>query len=136
VSWFARFTAPWRLSTETLDALMRIERAVDTDLPAQLTRMETAMADVSPLLNKLAEDLRTWSAGPFAALLADNARLSARNAELEGEDAAESSAAADAVAAFNEFAAPVTESPDVPVEIPPVEVPAEPAPADDAPPAA
>lgn len=84
------------------------------------------MADVSPLLNQLATDLRAWAQGPFAELLAENARLAARNAELEGEDAAETGAAQNAVAAFNEITNPVTESPEVPVEIPPVEVPSEP----------
>jgi hypothetical protein len=86
-------------------------------------RMEAFMADVSPILHQLATDLRTFAAGPFAALVARNAELEARNAELEGEDASESSAADDAVTAFNELVAPVTASPDVPVEIPPVEVP-------------
>lgn len=91
------------------------------------TRMEKFMADVSPILNKLADDLRAWAAGPFAAVLQENATLKARNAELEGEDVAESSAADNAVAAFNELTNPVTEAPEVPVEIPPVEVPETPA---------
>lgn len=119
-------TAPW--STALGDSLITIERAVTVTIPNRLHALEKSMADVSPLLDKLAQDLRSWSAGPFAAVLADNARLTARNAELEGEDAAESSAAANAVSAFNELVAPVTDSPDVPVEIPPVEVPADPEP--------
>ncbi len=119
---------PWRTqSTQdelTLSVLRRIEH------------LERFMADTSPVLNKLAEDLRAWGAGPFAALLADNARLAARNAELEGEDVAESSAADNAVSAFNDLTAPVTESPDVPVEISPVEVPAAPPADEPTPPAA
>jgi hypothetical protein len=83
-------------------------------------RLEKMMADVSPLLTKLAEDLRAYATGPLAALIARNAELEARNAELEGEDASESSAANDAVEAFNEMTRPVTESPEVPVEIPEV----------------
>lgn len=115
-------TSPWR---HQLD-----RDAADISVLHRITKLEKQMADMSPLLNKLAEDLRAWGAGPFAALLADNARLTARNAELEGEDAAETAAANEAAAAFNELVAPVNEAPEVPVEIPPVEVPAEPAPAD------
>jgi hypothetical protein len=84
-------------------------------LPARVAwiynHLEKFMADTSPLLNKLAEDLRAYAAGPLKALLDENATLKARNAELE----------------FNELANPVSESPDVPVEIPPVEVPEAPA---------
>jgi len=102
-------------------------------LPGRVARihnqMEKFMADTSPLLNQLAEDLRAYAAGPLKALLEENVTLKARNAELEGEDLAETDAAGNAVAAFNELANPVTASPDVPVEIPPVDVPSGEAPA-------
>lgn len=106
----------------------------------RINHLEIIMADNAPLLNKLADDLRTFAAGPFAAVLAENASLrSERDAAradaatargeadaLLAEDAGETSAADNAVRAFNELASPVTESPEVPVEIPVVEVPAEP----------
>lgn len=114
VSWWSYLAGPWRSAAATPDIL------------ARLTALENHMADVSPLLNQLADDIATWAAGPFAELLAENARLAARNAELEGEDVAETSAATRAVDEFNRIVAPVSESPEVPAEIPPVEVPAEP----------
>lgn len=141
--WFAEravfLTSPWRAEIHKDELNLHVLRRIE--------HLERIMADVSPLLNKLADDLRTWSAGPFAAVLAENAALrserdtavadaaSARGeAEvLRSEDAAETSAADNAVSAFNELVAPVSESPDVPVEIPAVEVPAESPPADDAP---
>lgn len=132
MSWLDRFTWPREAISDIQRDVVAI-RVLLLEIPTRLNRLESAMADVSPLLNKLADDLRAWSAGPFADLLAENARLAARNAELEGEDAAESSAAENAAAAFNELVAPVSESPDVPAEIPAVEVPAESPPADDAP---
>lgn len=98
------------------------------DIELRLTTFEDIMADVSPLLNKLAQDLRTWTAGPYAALLQRNAELEARVAAAEGleatEVANETTAGDDATDALNELIAPVTASPDVPVVIPPVEVPA------------
>jgi hypothetical protein len=81
------------------------------------------MADVSPLLDQLANDIAAWAQGPFAEVLAENARLAARNAELEGEDAAETTAANRAVDEFNRIVNPVSQSPDVPAQIPPVELP-------------
>ena len=108
-------------------------------LPGRVARihswMEKFMTDTSPLLNQLAENLREFAAGPFAAMLAENATLRARVVELTREDDNETTAADNAVAAFNELVAPVTSAPEVPVEIPPVEVPApsgedEPAPGD------
>lgn len=88
-----------------------------------VSAMENLMADVSPLLTQLAQDLRAFGEGPFTELVARNAALEARNAELEGEDSAESAAAESAVSAYNEIAARVTRSPEVPEEIPPVQVP-------------
>lgn len=89
----------------------------------RLQRLEKSMADVSPILNKLADDMAAWAAGPFAALLQENADLRAYKAAKEDEDVNEPVAAQRAVDGFNAFAAPVSESPEVPSEIPPVEVP-------------
>ncbi len=130
--WLDRFTWP-REAISNLQADVMAIRLTVLQIPTQLNRMEKHMADVSPLLNKLAEDLRAFGAGPFAAVLAENTALKARNADLEGEDVAETGAAENAVAAFNELANPVTESPEVPVDIEPVEVPTEEAPAEEPP---
>jgi hypothetical protein len=111
VSWWSYLAGPWRSAAATPDIL------------ARLTELESRMADVSPILNQLANDMAAWASGPFAELLAENTRLAARNAELEGEDAAEATAAERAVAEFNRIVAPVSEAPEVPAEIPPVEVP-------------
>lgn len=100
--------------------LVRLRKMSD-----QLDTVEMIMADNSPLLNQLATNLRSFAQNEFANLVADNTRLASRVAELEGEDVAEAAAADNAVAAFNELTAPVTESPDVPVEIPPVDAPTE-----------
>jgi hypothetical protein len=111
VSWWSYLAGPWRSAAATSEIL------------ARLKQLESHMADVSPILNQLADDMAAWAAGPFAELLAENARLAARNAELEGEDAAETTAADRAVTEFNRIVAPVSEAPEVPTEIPPVEVP-------------
>lgn len=104
-------------------------------------KLEAFMADVSPLLNQLAEDISAFAAGPFQGLLDDNAAKAARIAELEAaaglvaaEDAAETTAATAAVDSFNALAAKITDSPEVPVEIPPVEEPAPPVVEEPAPP--
>jgi hypothetical protein len=89
----------------------------------RLQRLEKSMADVSPILNKLVDDMAAWAAGPFAALLQENADLRAYKASKENEDVNEPAAAQRAVDGFNAFAAPVSESPEVPADIPPVEVP-------------
>src|SRR3954468_2414918 len=90
------------------------------------------MADQTTLLQDLAARLRDWMAGPYAALLQENADLRAYRAAKEQEDVSEPAAAADAAAALNDLIAPVSEAPEVPVELPPVEVPK---PSDDAVPA-
>lgn len=118
------------------------------DLTGQIalvtTRLEAFMADVSPILNKLADDLGAFAQGPFAAVLAENAQLKVDKQTLlelidtdaaarAVEDTAEDTAAGRAVSAFNDLAAPLTQSPDVPVELPPVEVPTDPEPSPDLP---
>lgn len=94
----------------------------------KITRLESKMADVSEVLNEVAAGLRGPLASSIQALIAENSTLAARNAELEGEDVAESSAASDVKAAFDEvagvFAAP--ELPDVPELEPVVEEPVDP----------
>lgn len=138
MSWLDRFTWP-REAITNLQGDVTAMCLVLLEIPTCLIRLEKIMTDISPLLNQLADDMSTWAAGPFAELLAENVAVKADNAtlatqvsdlggEVEGlraEDASETSAAQRAVDGFNAFAAPVTESPEVPVEIPILEVPAE-----------
>ena len=129
MSWLDHFTWP---RTAISDLQRDVAKAVPVlqEIRHRVQNLEMTMADVSPLLTKLASDLRTWTAGPYTALLARNAELEAREAARGGLDATElaneSTAGADATSALNELIAPVTASPDVPVEIPPVDVPADP----------
>lgn len=95
------------------------------------SKLEAFMADVSPLLNQLTSDISAFATGPFQGLLDDNAAKAARITELEAaaglvaaEDAREESAATAAVTAFNALTAPLTDSPDVPGEVPVVDEPA------------
>lgn len=83
------------------------------------------MADQSALLNSVADGLRTLGA-TVTALLSENATLRARNAELEGEDVAESAASVNVKAEYDNLAGLFTAEPSVPdVEpLPPVEEPA------------
>lgn len=76
---------------------------------AKLTELEMKMADVSNVLNEVAAGLR----GPLATSIQ---ALIAENAELRGEDEAESAAAADVRSAFDEVAAVFA-----PAELPDVE---------------
>lgn len=63
------------------------------------------MADVSDVLNGVAEGLRDRLGPSISELLAENNSLRVRNAELEGEDVAESAAAASVKDAFDGVAA-------------------------------
>lgn len=76
-------------------------RAILTRLAEKIDKMEIIMADVSNVLNEVAEGLRTL--GPrVATLLVENDELRKRNAELEGEDVAESDAAAQVKSAYDD----------------------------------
>jgi len=93
------------------------------------------MADqITTVLTEVAEGLRGPLATSITALIAERDTLAARNAELEGTEVVQSSAAADVRAAFHEVAAsiaPVQDVQDVP------DLPADPeAPAPEADPAA
>ena len=60
---------------------------------ARLIQIGDAMADVSALLNEVANGLRGPLSTSITELLAERDRLAARNAEHSGEDAAEATAA-------------------------------------------
>jgi hypothetical protein len=108
---------------------------------ARLIQLGDAMADVSGLLNEVADGLR----GPLLtsvtdliasekAALARVAELEGRNAALESEDAGESAAAQAVRTAFDGLAAKFNEAPEVPDvdPLPPVDEPT-PGPVDPAP---
>lgn len=111
----------------------------------QLNRMENLMADVSPVLNDVAEKIRAL-ASPVSELLAENTRLrserdaaveaasaaGAEAASLRAEDDAESAAAANVTDGYNELAAVLSGNPDAP-GVEPLPAPADRAPADGAP---
>ncbi len=132
-------TWPWsRQVDDVLAATDHIRSDTDTLVAGQgktnrtlerLERIITAMADQSALLNSVADGLRTLG-GTIAALRDENTGLRARNAELEGEEVAESAATANVKAEFDKVAGLFTAEPDVPdveplpdapVEEPPVE---------------
>lgn len=79
-----------------------------------LTRLESQMADVSGLLNEVADGLRGPLATSVTELIAENQRLAQANASLTGEDVAESTAAQNVKTAFDEVASKFTQTPDVP----------------------
>jgi hypothetical protein len=78
-----------------------------------LNRLESLMADTSALLNEVAAGLR----GPLATSIQD---LIAENASLRGEDTAETGAAANVKAAFDELAGKFTADPSTP-DVPPLD---------------
>lgn len=126
MSWLAYLLAPWRNATTTAAALARIETAVHT-IPADIDHLETLMADVSALLNEVADGLSGPLATSINELIAERDALAAQNAALTGEDVAESEAAGRVKSAFDAVASKFTATPEVPdVEpLPEPEAPAE-----------
>lgn len=98
----------WRLAGENHD---------------RLTRLETLMTDVSGVLNQVADGLRGPLATSITELIAENQRLADQNAELTGEDTAETTAADNVRSAFGDVAGLFTQT-DVP-DVPPIEEPTE-----------
>lgn len=114
-------TWPWSRPIEDLQATAdRIEADTNSLVAGQgritrtIERIVTAMADQSALLNSVAEGLRNNLGPAVAKLVAENATLRARNAELEGEDTAESQAASDVKVAYDDLAGQFTNEPSVP----------------------
>lgn len=85
---------------------------------AALIRLENTMADTSGLLNDVAADMARL-APAIAALVEENTRLATRNAELEGEDATETTAAQNVRTEWDNIAGRFASSPDVP-DVPPL----------------
>lgn len=96
VSWIERITAPW---TAVPDATTRIEH--------KLAELGDLMADQSTLLNDIAAGLSGPLAGSIQVLIAENA-------ELRGEDAAESAAAQNVKSAFDSVASLFAAEPEAP----------------------
>jgi hypothetical protein len=95
------------------DSINRLRLEILTEIKG----LRKLMADVSHVLNEVADGLRGPLATSIQDLINENASLREQNATLSGEDAAESEAAANVKAAFDEVAAkfaPVEEVPDVP----------------------
>lgn len=111
---------PLRVLTDLARTVADTWRIADENR-STLTRMESLMADTSALLNEVADGLR----GPLATSIQE---LIAENASLKGEDAAESTAAQNVKAAFDELAGKFTSDPSTP-DVPPLDpAPVEPAP--------
>lgn len=70
----------------------------------RLTEMEEKMANEAEVLNSVADKLNSDVFPSVSALLAENLQLRTRNAELEGEDVAESAASGRVVDATNAVA--------------------------------
>jgi hypothetical protein len=83
----------WLREIREATAYMRVDvrdirRAVVLQIPAHFTRLETLMSADRDFLAELAQDLSALTA-PVDALIASEAALRARVAELEGEAAAD-----------------------------------------------
>lgn len=93
-------------------------------LADRLTTIEEKMANEAEVLNQVADKLNNDVFPSVSALLAENLQLRTRNAELEGEDVAESAASGRVVEATNNVAG-LFAAPDLP-DVEPVEEPAAP----------
>jgi hypothetical protein len=111
---------------------MFLSRKVLSDIQATVWRVESkinglgnGMADVSQVLNDVAAGLRDNLGPRISELLAENSRLRVRNAELEGEDVAESDAATNTKSAFDQVAGLFDQTEEAPTPDPLPEPPAE-----------
>lgn len=113
------------MSWRDLIALPRRVAEIYTDMK-ELVR--TMADDITPVLTGVAQGLADL--GPkLSALLAENAELRARNAELEGTEATQSAAATDVKAAYDNVAGLLTAEPSAPDVEPLPEPEPEPGPA-------
>lgn len=103
MSWWDRFFLSRKILSDVQAATWGNARML-AEIRGKIEQMETAMADVSQVLNDVATGLRDNLGPRIQDVLAENAALRTRNAELEGEDVAESAAAENVRAAFDEVA--------------------------------
>jgi len=104
-------------------------RRILTEIREKINEMRMAMADVSQVLNDVATGIRDNLGPRIVDVLAENAQLRNRNAELEGEDVAESAAAENVRAAFAEVAGLFDQTDEAPTPEPLPETPGEDGPA-------
>lgn len=127
MSWLDHITWP-RRAISNLEADMAAVRMAVLKIPTRLKNLENLMAADRELLAQIAEGLTTLAV-PVSDLIASEAALRARVAELETDAAADEAGdleAAGAVkAAFDNLAAKFTAEPEVPDVEPLPEVPAE-----------
>ncbi len=87
------------------------------DMPLRVKEIWQKMADMSVVLDDIATKMRGPLASSIRELLAENQNLREQNASLTGEDVAESAAATNVVAAYDEVAG-LFASPEVPADVP------------------
>lgn len=93
MSWWDRIFPTRAMVSDVQATVWNIQMKID--------KMGKNMADVSQVLNDVAAGIRDNLGPRISELLAENAQLRVRNAELEGEDVAESEAAAGVKTAFD-----------------------------------
>lgn len=131
MSWLDYFLWP-RTAISNIQADMAAVRLTVLEIPTRLKKLETIMAADRDLLATIAEGL-TALATPVSDLIASEAALRARVAELEGDAAADEAgdlaAAGSVKAAFDNLAGKFAAEPEVPDVEPLPEVPAQDEPA-------
>jgi paraquat-inducible protein B len=95
---------PTRQIVSEVRTLVRGNTKMVAEIRGRIDSMGATMADVSDVLNGVAEGLRDRLGPAIRDVLAENAQLRNRNAELEGEDVAESAAASNVKSAFDDVA--------------------------------
>lgn len=103
MSWWDRMFLSRRVLSDVQAAVWGNGRML-AEVRHKIDKMGMTMADVSQVLNDVATGLRDNLGPRIQDVLAENATLRSRNAELEGEDVAESEAAANVKAAFDDVA--------------------------------
>lgn len=124
MSWWDRIFPSRRLLSDVQAAAWGNGRIL-AEIRSKIEKMETDMADVSNVLNEVATGLRDRLGPRIQDVLAENATLRTRNAELEGEDVAESAAAENVKAAFDDVARAFDQTDEAPTPDPLPEPPAE-----------
>lgn len=117
MKWWDQWFSSRRTLSDIQITVWNIQRKID--------KMGVNMADVSQVLNEVAEGLRTNLGPRIAELLSENDTLRARNAELEGEDVAESAAAEGVRSAYAEVVRPFDGTDEAPTPEPLPETPAQ-----------
>ena len=107
-------------------AMVSDVQATVWSIKLKIDKMEANMADVSQVLNDVAAGIRDNLGPRISELLAENATLRVRNAELEGEDVAESDAASGVKTAFDGVAGLFDQTDEAPTPDPLPEPPATP----------